>query len=185
MVGAVASGRPYDAVPVACLANSLVSLLREPLGAQGHRRAHDGRPGRTAAASDLPLARRALGGARRGRKCAFQWRRRRELGKRSRACACNGADLHPHLHGDVFERSLKQERQVSQQIDALYELAFQEKAFSALVELEWFITEQVEEEKTAREIVHKFHLLKDDAASLLDLDRELGSRTTAALKPGP
>lgn len=78
---------------------------------------------------------------------------------------------------NVFERALEQEMRVTEQIDALYELAFQEKQFAALVELEWFITEQVEEEKTSREIVHKFHLVKNDPASLLDLDRELGVRT--------
>ncbi|MAT72446.1 MAG: ferritin [Planctomycetaceae bacterium] len=77
----------------------------------------------------------------------------------------------------VFESSLEQEQRVSAQIDSLYELAFHEKAFAALVELEWFITEQVEEEKTAREVVHKFNLVKDDPASLLDLDREMASRT--------
>ena len=76
----------------------------------------------------------------------------------------------------VFEQALAQEQVVTGQINALYELAFKEKAFAALVELEWFITEQVEEEKTAREIVHKFNLVKDDPASLLDLDRELGER---------
>jgi ferritin len=76
----------------------------------------------------------------------------------------------------VFEKAFAQEQEVTGQIDKLYELAFKEKAFAALVELEWFITEQVEEEKTAREIVHKFNLVKDDPASLLDLDRELGER---------
>jgi ferritin len=76
----------------------------------------------------------------------------------------------------VFEQALQQEQQVSKQIDALYEQALKEKAFAALVQLQWFITEQVEEEKTTREIVAKFHLLKDDTAALLDLDRELGSR---------
>jgi ferritin len=76
----------------------------------------------------------------------------------------------------VFERALAQEQTVTAQIDGLYELAFKEKAFSALVELEWFIQEQVEEEKTAREIVHKFQMVKDDPAALLDLDRELGAR---------
>ena len=79
----------------------------------------------------------------------------------------------------VFEKALEQEMRVTEQIDSLYELAFQEKQFAALVELEWFITEQVEEEKTSREIVHKFHLVKDDPASLLDLDRELGARAPA------
>ena len=77
----------------------------------------------------------------------------------------------------VFEKSLSQEQAVTAQIDDLYELAFKEKAFAALVELEWFITEQVEEEKTAREVVHKFHMVADDPASLLDLDRELSGRT--------
>jgi ferritin len=80
----------------------------------------------------------------------------------------------------VFEEALEQEQTVTQQIDALYELSFKEKAFAALVELEWFVREQVEEEKSARDIVHKFNLVKDDPAAMLDLDRELGQR-----KPEP
>jgi ferritin len=78
---------------------------------------------------------------------------------------------------DVFERALAQEQEVSRQIDTLYETAFNEKAFAAVAELQWFLTEQVEEEKTAREIVAKFHLIRDDPSSLLDMDRELGTRT--------
>ena len=84
---------------------------------------------------------------------------------------------------DVFERALEQEQGVSRQIDDLYELAFNEKVFAAMAALQWFITEQVEEEKTVREIVAKFHLVKDDPASLLDLDRELGSRMAEAAVP--
>lgn len=79
---------------------------------------------------------------------------------------------------DVFESVLNQEIVVTKQIDALYELAFKEKAFAALVELEWFIQEQVEEEKSARDILHKFQLVGNDPASLLDLDRELNSRSS-------
>ena len=77
---------------------------------------------------------------------------------------------------DVFERALAQEQEVSRQIDSLYETAFNEKAFAAVAELQWFLTEQVEEEKTAREIVAKFKMIGNDPASLLDLDRELGAR---------
>jgi ferritin len=77
---------------------------------------------------------------------------------------------------EVFQTALDQEKGVTEQINALYEMAFSEKAFAALVELEWFINEQVEEEKTARDIVYKFQLVKDDPAALLDLDRELGAR---------
>jgi ferritin len=78
---------------------------------------------------------------------------------------------------DVFVRALEQEQEVSRQIDALYETAFTEKAFAAVAELQWFLTEQVEEEKVAREIVAKFKMVGDDAASLLDMDRELGTRS--------
>ena len=80
---------------------------------------------------------------------------------------------------DVFNRALAQEEQVSQQIDELYELAFKEKVFAAMAELQWFITEQVEEEKTVREIVAKLRMVAHDPASLLDFDRELGARQTA------
>ena len=79
---------------------------------------------------------------------------------------------------EVFERVLDQEERVTSQINDLYELAFRSKAFAEMTELQWFLTEQVEEEKTAREIVARFRLVGDDAGSLLDLDRELGTRST-------
>jgi ferritin len=81
--------------------------------------------------------------------------------------------------GEVFERVLDQEERVTNQINDLYELAFRSKAFAEMTELQWFLTEQVEEEKTAREIVARFRLVGDDAGSLLDLDRELGAREAA------
>lgn len=76
----------------------------------------------------------------------------------------------------VFKASLKQEKAVSASINDLYELAHENKAFAALVELQWFITEQVEEEKTVRDIVAKMNMVKDDPSALIDLDRELGER---------
>ena len=79
----------------------------------------------------------------------------------------------------VFETGLEQEQEVSRQIDSLYETAFTEKAFAAVAELQWFLTEQVEEEKTAREIVAKLKMTGNDPASLLDMDRELGERSGA------
>ena len=78
---------------------------------------------------------------------------------------------------NVFETVLKQEQDVTAQIDALYELAFKEKQYATTVELQWFLTEQVEEEQSAREILAKLRMVKDDPASILDLDRDLGSRS--------
>jgi ferritin len=80
---------------------------------------------------------------------------------------------------DVFETAQSQEKAVSDQIDALYEMALTEKVFAAMAELQWFITEQVEEERSVREIVAKLRMVKDDPSSILDLDRELGARSTA------
>jgi ferritin len=80
--------------------------------------------------------------------------------------------------GEVFERAYQQEMRVTEQINGLYELCFRSKAFAEMTELQWFLTEQVEEEKIARELVAKFRLVGDDPGSLLDLDRELGRRTT-------
>jgi len=80
----------------------------------------------------------------------------------------------------VFEQALAHEQRVTTEINALYELCFTEKAFAEMTELQWFLTEQVEEEKTAREIVAKFRLVKNDPAAILDLDRELGTRSVAA-----
>jgi ferritin len=77
---------------------------------------------------------------------------------------------------DVFETAFKQEQGVSKQINALYELAFKEKAFDTAVQMQWFVNEQVEEEKSMREIVAKLRMVGDDAPSLLEIDRELGAR---------
>jgi ferritin len=44
------------------------------------------------------------------------------------------------------------------------------------VELQWFLTEQVEEEQAARDILSKIRMVQHDPASILDLDRELGTR---------
>ena len=82
----------------------------------------------------------------------------------------------------VFEQALQHEQQVTVQINSLYELCFKEKAFAEMTELQWFLTEQVEEEKVAREIVAKFRLVKNDPAAILDMDRELGTRTAATAR---
>ena len=79
----------------------------------------------------------------------------------------------------LFEQAYQHEVKVSKRINALYELTIEEKAFAVQTHLDWFLTEQVEEEKTAGDIVAKLKLIKDDVASLLALDRDLGERDLA------
>ena len=76
----------------------------------------------------------------------------------------------------VFAASYAQEQDVTKAIDNLYALALKEGANAAMVELQWFVTEQVEEEKTAREIAAQFHMIKDDPSAMLEMDRVLGTR---------
>ena len=83
---------------------------------------------------------------------------------------------------EIFETAYEQEKTVSAQIDALYELVFREKAYPAVVQLEWFLNEQVEEEKTCREILAKLRMVGDDSAGLLEIDRDLGGRRAEGAK---
>lgn len=77
---------------------------------------------------------------------------------------------------DVFERALEQERRVTGLIHDLYELAVSEKDHATQVALQWFINEQVEEEKTGSEIVERLRMVGDNRTGLLLLDSEMGKR---------
>ncbi len=76
----------------------------------------------------------------------------------------------------LFEEVLGHERKVTGMINDLYALAVKENDYPTQVEMQWFITEQVEEEKTAGDIVAQLKLAGDNSTALLLLDRELGSR---------
>ncbi len=81
---------------------------------------------------------------------------------------------------DVFQSALEQERRVTKLIYDLYELSQNEKDYGTLVELQWFITEQIEEEKVVEEIIETLNLAGEDRAALLLLDRQLGERQASA-----
>jgi ferritin len=80
---------------------------------------------------------------------------------------------------EAFEKALEHERFISRSIEELYERA--DRPTQAF--LDRFLTEQVEEEKTGREIVAKFRMIGNDPASILDLDRELGTRSGVETPP--
>ena len=79
----------------------------------------------------------------------------------------------------VFEAALAHERKVSAMIGDLYRLAMDEADYPAQVMLQWFVNEQVEEEKTISDIVDRLRLAGDDKSALLMLETELGQRTDA------
>ncbi len=76
----------------------------------------------------------------------------------------------------VFELTLEHERKVTGLIHGLYALALQEKDYASQVMLQWFIDEQVEEEKNAEQIVAKLKMVGQQGQALAMLDRQLGER---------
>lgn len=77
---------------------------------------------------------------------------------------------------EIFKQVQAHEEAVTASINALYELALKEKDYPAQIMLQWFITEQVEEEKNVADILAKLDMLKDKGTGVLMLDHELGHR---------
>jgi ferritin len=77
---------------------------------------------------------------------------------------------------DVFEKVLAHEQLVTASIHKLYALAVKENDYPAQVMLQWFVTEQVEEEKNASQVVEQLKAVGESKTSLMLLDRHLGKR---------
>ncbi len=83
-------------------------------------------------------------------------------------------------HKDVFEDAYRHEQKVTGLITKLIELAKSEKDHPTEVFLQWFVSEQVEEEATAHEVLQKLQLIGDDGSGLFVLDGELGKRSSSS-----
>lgn len=81
---------------------------------------------------------------------------------------------------DVFEQTLAHEQKVTGHINDLYALAVEERDYPSQTLLQWFIDEQVEEEKNASDIIDMLKMVEGNAHALLMLDRELGARQMPA-----
>ncbi len=77
---------------------------------------------------------------------------------------------------EVAQEVAAHEAKVTASIHALYETALKEKDYPAQVMLQWFITEQVEEEKNASEIVANLKLIEERGTAVLMLDHRLAKR---------
>lgn len=80
---------------------------------------------------------------------------------------------------DMFEHVLKHEQFVTEKINELYKLALAEGDYASQIELQWFITEQVEEEKTAKEIIQQLRWIGDKTTALFMLDQKMAGRGSA------
>ena len=77
---------------------------------------------------------------------------------------------------DVFKKTLEHEKKITKKINDLYSLAQKINDNASVMFLQWFITEQVEEEKNVNDILARLDLIKDDSMGILMLDKELAVR---------
>ncbi len=83
-------------------------------------------------------------------------------------------DFHNPLQ--VFEKILDHEKFVTDSINCVASLSEDECDLATRHFINWYISEQVEEEANARDIITKLNMFGDEKASLYHLDKELGNR---------
>ena len=80
---------------------------------------------------------------------------------------------------DAFQQAYNHELEISKKIDALVDLATKESDHAAVNFLQWFVSEQVEEEANALAIVDKLKMVGDNMMGVLMMDAQLGQRTAS------
>ena len=78
------------------------------------------------------------------------------------------------LH-DVFDQVLKHEEFISASINDVYAISIKQNDFSTSNFLQWYITEQTEEESTVRGILDQISLAGEDKGGLFMMDKELAA----------
>jgi ferritin len=77
----------------------------------------------------------------------------------------------------MFQAALEHEQHITGCINKLANLAVEEKDHATEIFLQWFVSEQVEEEESAGRVLNQIKLAGSDGSGLFMIDRELGQRT--------
>ena len=85
---------------------------------------------------------------------------------------------------DIFKMSLDQERNNTASINTLYALAREMNDYATQAHLQWFIDEQVEEEKTISDILGRLEFAGNDKTALLIMDEQMANRGAASGEVG-
>ena len=80
----------------------------------------------------------------------------------------------------AFEKTLAHERALTGLISSLFELARKEKDAASEIALQWYVTEQVQEEANVSQIVDHLHAVGDKGGGIWYLDSKLGKRQAGA-----
>lgn len=77
----------------------------------------------------------------------------------------------------VFEKTLEHEKGITTSINALFELARAEQDYASEITLQWYVTEQVEEESNVGQIVDHLRAVGDQGGGIWFLDSKMGKRS--------
>lgn len=80
----------------------------------------------------------------------------------------------------VFEKILSHERDITARINALFELSRLEKDYASEITLQWYVTEQVEEEANVGQIVDHLKAVGEQGGGIWYLDSKMGKRGRTA-----
>ena len=86
---------------------------------------------------------------------------------------------------EMFEKTLEHEQLITGCINDLSELAVKEKDHATQIFLQWFVTEQIEEENNDRDLIAKLKLVGDNGHGILMIDAEMAQRVFVAPPGSP
>jgi ferritin len=78
---------------------------------------------------------------------------------------------------EVFGKILEHEREITGTINALFELSRAEKDYPSEITLQWYVTEQVEEEANVGQILDQLRAVGEQGGGIWYLDSKMGKRT--------
>jgi len=81
---------------------------------------------------------------------------------------------------NVFEELLKHEMMITDSINNLVDVCLQEKDYTTHNFVQWYVSEQIEEEATARIILDKLRLIGEDKGGMYMFDQDLEKTTILA-----
>jgi ferritin len=80
----------------------------------------------------------------------------------------------------VFEQTLAHEMGITQKINALFDLSRTEKDYASEITLQWYVSEQVEEESNVDQVVDHLHAVGDQGGGIWYLDSRMAKRMAMA-----
>ncbi|MEI8138882.1 MAG: ferritin [bacterium] len=81
---------------------------------------------------------------------------------------------------DMYVDTLKHEKLVTKSLNALMDLAVSEKDYATQALLQWYITEQIEEEANDADIIAMIKMAGTSTGTLFMVDKQLGKRGAKA-----